>query len=154
MTPPAFAQRAWHLHLWLLKFQVFPVLNGEINMLQDDADTLLVGAIERQEANHAVIIDLNGTHHRQSIWREETGSAIMNLILLLLFRIWELTSPFSANKGAVTFGQGATCRNKHPPPTKPQIALVNFLNRLLLSRSVESSREEYMSGSRYLEEID
>lgn len=96
-----FAKRAWHLHLWLLKFQVFPVLNGEINVLQDDVDALLVGPIEWQEANYAVVVDLNETQCRQVRSKiKKTGSVVVNLILsamdrliLLLFRIWELSFP-------------------------------------------------------------
>lgn len=46
-------------YLWLLKLQVLPELDGEVDVLQDDVDSFLVRAVKRQEPHHAVVIDLN-----------------------------------------------------------------------------------------------
>lgn len=48
-------------HLGLLEVQVLSVLDGEVDVLQDDVDSLLVCAVEGQEPHHAVVIDLDTT---------------------------------------------------------------------------------------------
>lgn len=48
-------------NLGLFDLQVFPILYGEINVLQDDVDALLISAIKGQEANHTVVINLEET---------------------------------------------------------------------------------------------
>lgn len=49
------------LHLWLLEVQVLSVLDGEVDVLQDDVESLLVRAVEGQEPDHAVVLDLDRT---------------------------------------------------------------------------------------------
>lgn len=49
------------LHLWLLEVQVLSVLDGEVDVLQDNIDSLLVRAVEGQEPHHAVVLDLDRT---------------------------------------------------------------------------------------------
>lgn len=67
------------LHLWLLEVQVLSVLDGEVDVLQDDVDSLLICAVEGQEPHHAVVLDLDRTavttkHVTQTGWRPFTSS--------------------------------------------------------------------------------
>lgn len=52
-------------NLWLFKLQVFTILYGEINVLQDHVDALLISAVKGQETNHTVIINLKKTVIKQ-----------------------------------------------------------------------------------------
>lgn len=60
------AERALDRYLWLFKLEVLPVLNGAVDVLQDDVDAFIVGAVKRQEANHAVVVNLN--RGEREIW--------------------------------------------------------------------------------------
>lgn len=55
---------ALNLYLGLFKLQIFPILNGSIDVLQRYVDALVIGAIKRQEPNHAVVVDLKGSTNR------------------------------------------------------------------------------------------
>lgn len=45
-------------YLWFFKFQIFSILNGEVYVLQNNVYTFLIRAIQRQESNHTVVINL------------------------------------------------------------------------------------------------
>lgn len=49
------------LHLWLLEVEVLSILDGEVNVLQDDVDSLLICAVKGQEPHHAVVLNLDRT---------------------------------------------------------------------------------------------
>lgn len=50
-------------YLGLLKLQVLAVLYGEVNVLENNVDPFIVGAVEGQETHHAVVIDLTKNSH-------------------------------------------------------------------------------------------
>lgn len=52
-------------YLRLLELQVLAVLYGEVNVLENNVDAFFIGAVERQETHHAVVIDLTEKNQRR-----------------------------------------------------------------------------------------
>ncbi len=69
--------------LGLFKLQVFTILYGKINVLQDNVDALLISAVKGQETNHTVIINLKKNsailviYYRMTAWKNLTLEVIM-----------------------------------------------------------------------------